>query len=202
MNPELKAIEPETHVRERRLHSWVRRMYRRRVWAWLAVLIASIAFLASRKNSSPFKMLRADHEISGPTAYPIAVAPNLVGSYPAQTKSGAGYFYDDVLEYRVWLHPDHGADPLNGSDDYFLAFAQFERAKKFADTTKGAEQPLALVLQHEWIDEPEPGRFIPEKEDRMTEWRVKWLADSHRNANSIQEFLKHPREARVETDDN
>jgi hypothetical protein len=147
-------------------------------------------------------MVRADPDITSPSAFPIAVSPNLVGSYPPETKSGAGYFYDDVLEYRVWLHPDRGADSLNGNDDYFEAFAQYERAKKIPDTAKGAAQPVALVRQREWISEPEPGKFIPEKGERITEWRVKWLAGNHRTADSIQEFMKHPRQAEHETDDN
>ena len=41
--------------------------------------------------------------------YPLAIDENMVGEYPALVKSGAGYFYDDVLEYRVWCHPERGA---------------------------------------------------------------------------------------------
>lgn len=37
--------------------------------------------------------------------YPAAIDSALVGTYPAHTKSGGGYFYDDVLEYRVWCRP-------------------------------------------------------------------------------------------------
>ena len=40
--------------------------------------------------------------------------------------SGAGYFYDDVLEYRVWVHPEAGGEDLHDGDDYFLAFAKFD----------------------------------------------------------------------------
>jgi hypothetical protein len=195
-------IEPASADRERSLHFWVRRAYRLKSWVWLVVLIASIAYLAARKHSTQFAMVRADRDVSGQSAYPTAVDPNLVGSYSPQTKSGAGYFYDDVLEYRVWLHPDRGADDLNAGQDYFMAFAQYERAKNFSDTSKGAEPPLVLVRQLEWVDEPEPGHFLREKEERITEWRVKWLEGNHRNADSIQEFLKHPRKAAHESDDN
>ena len=50
--------------------------------------------------------------------WPIAAAAcsgsRRVGSFPAATKSGGGYFYDEVLEYRVWLHPERGAAAYGG----------------------------------------------------------------------------------------
>jgi len=49
----------------------------------------------------------------------------------------------------------------------------------------GAEAPLVLVRQLEWISEPERGRFIPEKGERITEWRVAWLTDTKRTETSI-----------------
>jgi len=33
--------------------------------------------------------------------YPHPVDKNMLGEYPAGTKSGSGYFYDQVLEYRA-----------------------------------------------------------------------------------------------------
>ena len=52
-----------------------------------------------------------------------------------------------------------------------------------------------LVRQLEWIDEPEPNHFIPEKAERVTEWQVGWLTGDKRTKDSIQEFLKHPKPA-------
>jgi hypothetical protein len=119
------------------------------------LIVAAMVFLLGCKQSdSHFMLVRADREVSGSSSYPLAVNANRVGTYPPDTKSGDGYFYDDVLEYRVWLHPEQGAERLNGDNDYFLAFAQFERAESFSKTTPGAEEPLALVRQLEWIDEP------------------------------------------------
>lgn len=46
--------------------------------------------------------------------------------------------------------------------------------------------------QREWIDEPKPGQFHAEKSERVTEWRVKWLAGNKRAANRISNFLAHP----------
>ena len=92
--------------------------------------------------------------VSGTSKYPLAVDPNRVGTYPAYTKSGGGYFYDEVLEYRVWLHPENGAKPLDGRHDYFFAFDQYETAEEFSKSTAGAEEPLVLVRQLQWISEP------------------------------------------------
>lgn len=143
-------------------------------------------------------MMRADRTVSPASAYPVAVDPSKVGTYSPDTKSGAGYFYDDVLEYRVWLHPDNGATPLNGDKDYFVAFAEYERAQAFSKSTAGAEEPIVLVSQHEWIDEPSPGQFHAERTERFTEWRVKWLVGNKRGPDSISNFLAHPRPASKE----
>jgi hypothetical protein len=115
--------------------------------------------------------------------YPTAVDPAKVGTYPALTRSGGGYFYDDVLEYRVWVHP------RNKGDDNYHAFATFEEASAFSRNTDGAESPLVLVLQREWIDEPKPGEFRHKKGVRITEWQVEWLKGSKRGADSIARFM-------------
>ena len=143
-------------------------------------------------------MVRADRTVTPDSAYPVSVEPNRVGTYPSETKSGAGYFYDDVLEYRVWLHPDRGAAPFNGEKDYFVAFAQYEPAKAFSTATTGAGEPIVLVRQLEWIAEPRPGTFHAEKGERVTEWRVKWLAGNKRGPNTISNFLAHPEPAQAE----
>jgi hypothetical protein len=150
------------------------------------------------KPPSGFALVRADRQVAGTSAYPLAVAPIRVGTYPPDTKSGAGYFYDEVLEYRVWLNPGKGAEPLNGNNDYFVAFAQYEVAEAFSKKTPGAEAPLVLVRQFEWIDEPERGHFVPEKGERITEWQVQWLPDGKRTDESIREFMKHPKEAEID----
>lgn len=167
-----------------------------RCWRRLAILACVLAVTGCGRQQTPsgFRVVRADRQIAGTSAYPLAVASSLVGTYPVDTRSGAGYFYDDVLEYRVWLHPDKGAAPLNGEKDYFVAFAQYEPAEAFSRKTAGAEAPLALVRQFEWIDEPQRGQFVPEKGERITEWQVQWLLDNKRGANSIAEFMKHPKE--------
>jgi hypothetical protein len=161
-----------------------------------AIFVISVLNSGCKRNEalhSGFTAIRADRRIIGNSKYPLAIDPSRVGAYSPETKSGAGYFYDEVLEYRVWLHPERGAAPLNGSNDYFVAFAQYEPAEEFSKKTAGAEIPLALVRQLEWIDEPKQGEYIPRKGERLTEWQVEWLKTDKRTETSIEEFLKHPR---------
>jgi len=141
------------------------------------------------KHVAPFSVEHVDRSVDTPSGFPVAVDPARVGTFPGRTKSGAGYFYDDVLEYRVWLHPERGAPRLAGNDDYFAAFARYEAAAEYSKQTPGAEHPIVLVRQRESINEPTPGTFEWEKTPRVTEWQVQWLRDSHREANSIPSFL-------------
>ena len=48
--------------------------------------------------------------------YPQVKDPALVGTYPATAKAGGGYVWDEVLEYRVWCHPERGAQDLADPD--------------------------------------------------------------------------------------
>jgi len=161
-----------------------------------AVVLLSVLVGGCGQQLEPFSPASADSTIVGSSSFPLAVDPIRVGRYPGRVKSGAGYFYDEVLEYRVWLHPERGAKPLAGNHDYFVAFAQYERAAAFAKTAAGSEQPLVLIRQFEWVNESTPGQYIVEKGDRVTEWRVEWLEGSRRGPNSISEFLANPRPAR------
>ena len=121
--------------------------------------------------------------MTDPQNYPDATDQSAVGTYPASAKTGGGYFYDDVLEYRVWVH-----DAEEG-DDYFFAFASYVEALQCAETTEGAEQPLVLIRQQEYIDEPEPGELHHVKERRDAEWCVEWLADGPRKPGDIERFI-------------
>lgn len=160
----------------------------------LAVLCVAVACKRSRPTSG-FVAARVNREILGPSRFPTAADPSRVGTYASDTKSGAGYFYDDVLEYRVWSHPENNAEPVKGDKDYFAAFSQYELAETFHAKTRGSEPPLALVHQREWVDEPTRGHFVHRKDGRTTEWRVEWLNASKRSKNSIDDFLKNPYEA-------
>jgi len=121
--------------------------------------------------------------------YPDSIAPASVGQYPALAKSGGGYFYDEILEYRVWCHREDGAPHGMEGDDYFFAFATYEEALRFSSETRGAEAPLILIRQLQWVDEPRAGQFFHERSERIAEWRVEWLAGSKREAGTIENFL-------------
>ncbi len=121
--------------------------------------------------------------------YPLAIDANMVGEYPALVKSGAGYFYDDVLEYRVWCHPERGALDECDGQDYYRTFVSFEQAQIFSEQMQGTEQPLVLVRQCYWIDEPETGIFVANHGERLTEWQVAWLKTAKRQQDSIEHFF-------------
>lgn len=121
--------------------------------------------------------------------YPDVLDPDLVGSYPALAKAGGGYVWDAVLEYRVWCHPERGAPDLEDGSDYFYAFSTYAEALDFSEQTVGAEEPLALVLQKEHINEPTDGEYIHVKEERVTEWPVQFLRRPKRTPRTIPDFL-------------
>jgi len=133
---------------------------------------------------------KVDRVVSGQSEFPVAIAPEKVGTYPGMVKSGAGLFYDDVLEYRVWLAPERGAERKDGGSDYFVAFAQYERALAFSKQAKGAEEPLVLVRQMKHVNEPRPGVFEVVSGERLTEWQVQWLVGSKRVPGAIEKFMK------------
>ena len=120
---------------------------------------------------------------------PAVVDPDRVGTYPASAKAGGGFVWDAVLEYRVWCHPDEGAPDEADGSDYYLAFATAEQAIRFCAATRGARQPLALVVQEEYIDEPVPGTYRHVKERRIAEWPLEFLSRPRRTAQTIPDFL-------------
>ena len=148
--------------------------------------IVAFSFLVFGCSDSKFqdKDSAPDRTVVTSSKYPVAIDPSQVGFYPAMTKSGAGYFYDDVLEYRVWIHPKEGGDV------HYRAFASYERALDFSKSTVGAEEPLVLVRQLKWINEPQPGKFESRSGERITEWQVDWLAGSKRADDSLERFLR------------
>jgi hypothetical protein len=115
-------------------------------------------------------------------SFPDAIHPEAVGSYPALVFGGGGYVWDAVLEYRVWFYASPGGDS-------FRPFARHTDAARFSARTRGAEEPLALVLQEEYIDEPAPGDYVHRFGPRITEWPLAFLRRSRRTPRTIPEFL-------------
>ena len=127
--------------------------------------------------------------MSDRSAFPAVKDPRLVGANPARANAGGGFVWDAVLEYRVWCHPERGAPDVDNGNDYFRAFATYEEALKCSEATTGAEEPLALILQEEYIEEPEPGVYVHKKEPRVTEWPVEFLRRPRRTSQTIPAFL-------------
>jgi putative acetyltransferase len=46
-----------------------------------------------------------------------------------------------------------------------------------------------LILQREYISEPEPGVYVHVKEERTTEWPVEFLSRPRRTSETIPQFL-------------
>jgi hypothetical protein len=124
------------------------------------------------------------------TNFPRALDDTLVGTYPTLVGAGGGLVWDAVLEYRVSCHPENGAPDLEDGRDYYYAFPTYDEALAFVESAKGAETPIALVLQEEYIDEPEPCLLVHVKKPRMTEWPVHFLEEPRRTASTIPDWLE------------
>ena len=128
--------------------------------------------------------------------YPTVIDPDQVGEYDEAAYSGGGYFFDEVLEYRVWCYPEQDANEVDAdgsfliANEYYRAFMTFEQALAFANDTPDSRTPVALVRQLEWIDQPSRGVYIHNKGERITEWQANWLVRGIRQANDISEFLQ------------
>jgi hypothetical protein len=122
-------------------------------------------------------------------AYPDAMDASLVGTYPDVVKSGGGLVWDEVLEYRVWCHPERGAPDEEDGNDYYYSFATYVEAVECSLAITGAEEPLALILQREYLAEPEPGHFRHVRAERITEWPVAFLKRPRRTPHTIPDFL-------------
>jgi hypothetical protein len=99
------------------------------------------------------------------TIYPDVLDAQLVGTYSSLAKAGGGYVWDEVLEYRVWCHPERGAVDLADGSDYYESFESNAEALAFSRITEGAEAPLALIRQLEYIEEREPGDFFTSRKN-------------------------------------
>jgi len=124
------------------------------------------------------------------SGYPLAVAPEKVGSYDALAGAGGGFVWDEVLEYRVWCHPELGAPDEENGNDYYYAFASYEEAHEYRGNLEGAEEPVALILQREYIEEAVAGEYRHVKEERVAEWPVEFLSRPRRTASTIPDFLR------------
>lgn len=120
--------------------------------------------------------------------FPRAIDPSRVGKYRASCYAGGRFVWDAVLEYRVWCHPERGAPDKEVGKDYYAAFESYAGALRFSKESPGAEKPLALILQKEYIAEPVPGQYAHVKKRRIAEWPVAFLSRPRRTKNTIPDF--------------
>jgi hypothetical protein len=85
--------------------------------------------------------------------------------------------------------PSRGAKDVADGDDYFYAFETYEEARTASEELDGAEEPLALVRQREYIDETESAVYRHVIQERVTEWPVEFLSRPSRDERTIPEFL-------------
>jgi hypothetical protein len=98
-------------------------------------------------------------------------------------------FGTQSLSIAFGVTPRAGAaDEFDGAD-YYSAFAIYEEAEEFSASTAGAQKPLALVLQEEYIAEEEPGQYVHVKERRITEWPTEFLSRPQRTPSTIPNFM-------------
>jgi len=122
--------------------------------------------------------------------YPAASNPEMVGKYEAMCFAGGGLFWDEVLEYRVWIKRP-------GNSPQFIACPTFELAQHIHDNPREhgiepgeyPEKPLVLIKQLEWINEPSPGSFQRKSGERIAEWRPEWLEGKKREPDTIDKFM-------------
>lgn len=136
--------------------------------------------------------------------YPTVIDPEQVGEYDAAAYSGGGYFFDEVLEYRVWCYANkvletyntgnsdssYNNDDVDAINHSYHAFTTYQQAVEFTNNTEDAEKPVVLIRQLEWVDQPSRGVYIHNKGERITEWQVEWLDRGARKADDIRDFLQ------------
>jgi hypothetical protein len=153
----------------------------------IAAAVVTWDVLAARALAAHREVVR--RTMARHAGYPAAVDPDRVGKYPAHVAAGGGFVWDEVLEYRVWCHPERGASDSDGGNDRCYCFATYPEAHRFSRSAPGAEEPLALIKQREYIEEPEPGRYLHIRRQRITEWPVEFLRRPRRTPRTIPDFL-------------
>jgi hypothetical protein len=66
----------------------------------------------------------------------------------------------------------------------------YENALNYSVENAGTKEPIALIMQKEYIDEPEPGVYVLVKSERITEWPVEFLSRPKRTEETIPKFME------------
>ena len=87
----------------------------------------------------------------------------------------------------MWFDDHYRADEPEFQTEYDKE--ELNALKKFNET-ENAEDPCVLILQNEYVDEPQVGVYVKITKKRITEWVVEWLTDSKREEESIDKFIE------------
>ena len=68
-----------------------------------------------------------------------------------------------------------------------------------SQSVEGAEEPLALIRQREYMAEPNPGEYFHVKAEPIIEWPPEFLSRPRRTRNTIPDFLS-PLSPRVQSE--
>jgi putative acetyltransferase len=116
--------------------------------------------------------------------YPLPDDLAAVGTHAAAAARDSGVFYDDVLEYRLWVRRPATTEEL------MFAFPTVEDAHE-ARTALGRDARLCvLVQQREPIERMEDGSYVQRSEPRRVEWPITWLVDGRPGEDAVQEVLE------------
>ena len=110
--------------------------------------------------------------------YPAGVLDkSKVGTYGALQKSGGGYLYDEVLEYRVWDRNE------------FDFFDNINEATIHAKKIGAEVTPLVLQKAGHWVSWDKDDKISIGDEDRIAEWRLDWLLTSKYSPEKLKEKM-------------
>ena len=87
------------------------------------------------------------------------------------------------------MQPHEGAPDEDDGNDYYWFFATYEAARAFSKSQAGAKEPLALIVQREWIAEDTPGVYEHRTDERVTEWPVALLSRPRRTPATLPAFF-------------
>ena len=111
----------------------------------LCLLIVALIGFGST-NKIPSACIRIDFTRQSFSSYAVSPDPIGVSKDLGVEEIPVSALGDhDLLEYRVWMAPEWGAEPVNGSLPYYAAFVQYESAAEFANRTRGSHPPVAVV---------------------------------------------------------
>lgn len=116
---------------------------------------------------------------------PDAIDSQKVGYYGHADSYNDGYFWDELLEYRVRCR----ALPTDEEEELLYCFRDYPSAFEFYKKTPTAQELNALVLQKESITRLNRNEFKHITTPRTAEWPAHFLMRPQGSASFIAKFL-------------